>query len=69
MLCGCEGDAFSLQIMLHVSRCLFEDTTKLEVIIDKVMQKSMELIPCQQSTVLLLDTDSDAEVCRLCAGV
>ncbi len=49
---------FSLQIILHLAKGLFEDTTKLEVMIDKVMQKSMELIPCQQSSVLLLDKDT-----------
>jgi len=44
-----------LQILLHLARELFEDTTKLEVVMTKVMQESMELIPCQNCSVLLLD--------------
>ncbi len=45
------------QTMLHLSRGLFEDTTQLEVVMDKVMQKSMELTPCEFCSVLLLDKD------------
>ena len=48
---------FPSQILLHLAKGLFEDTTKLEVVINKVMQQSMELIPCESCTVLLLDQD------------
>ena len=53
--------------MLDLARGLFEDTTSLEVVINKVMQQSIELIPCQSCSVLLLDKEckpQKAEVCR-----
>ena len=46
------------QILLQLARDLFEDTTNLELVMTKVMQESMELIPCQHCSVLLLDMDS-----------
>ena len=53
------------QVLLHLARGLFEDTTKLEVVINKMMQQSMELIPCVCCAVLLLDTDNkDASIGR-----
>lgn len=54
--------------MLDLAKGLFEDTTSLEVVINKVMKQSIELIPCQSCSVLLLDKDCKprkAEVCAL----
>lgn len=50
------------QVLLHLAKGLFEDTTKLEVVINKMMQQSMELIPCECCAVLLLDTDGKKDV-------
>lgn len=51
-----------LQILLKLTQSLFEDTTCLEVVMTKVMEKSLELIPSESCTVMLLDMDCK-EVC------
>jgi hypothetical protein len=51
-----------LQVLLHLAKGLFEDTTKLEVVINKVLQQSMELIPCECSSVLLLEDTEQKNV-------
>ncbi len=57
-----------LQVLLQLTQGLFEDTTCLEVVMEKVMQQSLELIPSECCTVLLIDEDSKEEV-RLWEGV
>ncbi len=56
MLCVC------LQVLLQLTQGLFEDTTCLEVVMEKVMQQSLELIPSESCTVLLIDEDNEEEV-------
>lgn len=54
----------SLQVLLQLARDLFEDTTNLEVMMKKVMMESMELIPSERCSVMLIDMDrNDHEVC------
>lgn len=47
---------------MQLARDLFEDTTNLEVMMKKVMVESMELIPSERCSVLLIDEDQ-SEVC------
>ena len=46
-----------LQVLLQLARDLFEDTTNLEVMMKKVMMESMELIPSERCSVMLIDQD------------
>jgi len=45
-------------VLLQLTQGLFEDTTKLEVVMKKVMHQSLELIPSETCAVLLIDEDS-----------
>ena len=54
--------SLSLQVLLQLARDLFEDTTNLEVMMKKVMMESMELIPSERCSVMLIDQDKK-EVC------
>ena len=51
-----------LQILLQLTKGLFEDTTRLGVVMKKVMQQSLELIPSERCAVLLIDQDDSKEV-------
>ena len=44
-------------MLLNLARDLFEDTTNLEVMMKKVMMESMELIPSEKCSVMLIDQD------------
>ena len=56
------GDSFSVlapcQVLLQLTRGLFEDTTSLELMMRKIMLESQELIPCQHCTVMLINQES-----------
>ena len=61
------GDSLSLslscylppcQVLLQLTRGLFEDTTSLELMMKKIMLESQELIPCQHCTVMLVNQES-----------
>ena len=49
-------------MLLNLARDLFEDTTNLELMMKKVMIESMELIPSEKCSVMLIDQDSSSEV-------
>ena len=49
-------------MLLQLARDLFEDTTNLEVMMKKVMMESMELIPSERCSVMLIDQEKN-EVC------
>lgn len=49
-------------MLLQLARDLFEDTTNLEIMMKKVMMESMELIPSERCSVMLIDQEKD-EVC------
>ena len=49
--------SLSLQVLLQLARGLFEETTSLEAMMQKVMLESLELIPCERCTVLLIDQE------------
>ncbi len=59
-----QYNTVSLQVLLRLTRDLFEDTTCLELVIKKVMLQSLELIPSERCAVLLLDQDNkEVTVC------
>ena len=44
-------------MLLNLARDLFEDTTNLDLMMKKVMIESMELIPSEKCSVMLIDQD------------